>query len=148
MFASFPENLPERQRVLAIGLAIALVVVVFELVRRRKLREEYAVLWFVTASVVLLLAIDLRVLHWLQTLVHADAPVSVLFFGALLFLMLVSLQFSIRLSRLTSRNKNLTQRLALLEDELRALRGRPAAGQELREQRVREPAPKDQDVIA
>lgn len=140
-------DLPERQRVLAIVFAVTVLLVVVELVRKRKLREEYAILWIATATVLLLLAFELRVLYWLAELVHAEAPVSVLFFGAMVFLLAVALQFSVRLSRLTWRNKNLTQRIALLEDELKDLRERQTRV-ELNEQRVAKQPGEQEDVVA
>jgi hypothetical protein len=140
-------DLPERQRVIAIVFAIAILLVVVELVRKRKLREEYAILWIVTASGLLLLAFELRVLYWLTELAHAEAPVSVLFFCACLFLLAVALQFSVRLSKLTWRNKDLTQRLALLEDELKRLHAERAR-EPLTEQRLRDAHARDEDVVA
>jgi len=106
-------DLPERQRLVAI-----ILVLVLELVRRRSLREEYSVLWIVTAVLMLVLALNYRLLVWVTHLIGAVQPQSALFFGALVFVALISLQFSVRLSRLTQRTRTLTQRLALLEEEL------------------------------
>jgi len=116
------EPLPERQRLVAFVIAAGLVVLIFELVRRRKLREEYSWVWVITA-------IGLAVLAWHQDLlltlshwVGSSNAVSTLFFGALLFLLALVLQYSVRLSRLTHRYRTLGQRLALLEEEMQRLR--------------------------
>lgn len=117
--------LPPHQQVVAIVLAIAIVIVVVELVRKRKLREEYSFLWLATAGLLLAMAIETDLLLLFQRIVGAEVPVTALFFGALLFLMLVALQFSVRLSKLTARNKTLCQKIALLERDIEELRGRP-----------------------
>ena len=116
------QPLPERQTVLAIVLAVAMLVVVVELVRKRKLREEYSLVWVGTAAVLILLALKQDLIIELSKLFGAADSSSTLFFLALVFLMLLSLQFSVRMSKLTFRNKVLTQRIALLERELDELR--------------------------
>ncbi len=122
-----PESLqvlPPQQQTVAILLAIGILVVVLELVRKRKLREEYSILWVVTAVLLLAMAIENNLLTFFQRAVGAVLPVSALFFGALLFLMLVALQYSVRLSKLTARNKTLCQKMALLEKDIEELRRR------------------------
>ena len=114
--------LPPRQKLVAIVLASVMLLAVLELVRRRKLREEYSVLWILTAVALLVLALNYRILIWTTKLIGAAVPNSTLFFGGILFVMLLCLQFSIRLSRLTYRMRNLTRRLALLEKEVRDIR--------------------------
>ncbi len=115
-------DIPVPQIILALTLAGSTLVVVIELVRRRKLREEYAWLWISTAVVLMVLALNTKIIAWLANLVQAESPLSILYFCALAFLMLVSLQFSVRLTKLSFRNKILAQQLALLEKEMRDLR--------------------------
>lgn len=114
----------DRQRTVALILAAGAIVLVFELVRRRKLREEYSWVWVAIAAVVATLALQQDLLLVVSQWIGASSPVSTLFFGALLFLMALALQFSVRLSRLTQRHKTLGQRLALLEAELAERRER------------------------
>lgn len=111
--------LPPRQRIVAIVLALTILVTILELVRRRRLREEYSVVWVVTAVALLILAFNYRILVWMTGLIGAAVPNSTLFFGGLLFLMLLCLQFSVRLSRLTYRLRKLTRQVSLLQEELR-----------------------------
>ena len=116
------QNLTPHQKVVAVVLAVVILCGVLELVRRRKLREEYAYFWIGTGILLLGLATYERLLTFFQELIGAKLPTSALFFGALLFLMAVTLQFSIRISRLTIRNKQLVQRVALLEQEVEDLK--------------------------
>ncbi len=115
-----PPALPARQKTVAVVIALGILVVILELVRRRKLREEYAALWLLTGILLLLLAWNYSLLLWLTRLVGAVMPVSTLLFLGILFLLLVSLQFSVRLSTTTRRLKELNQKLAILEAELRS----------------------------
>ncbi len=134
------ETLESGQKWVAMSLAIVLIVVVLELVRRRKLREEYSFLWFGTAALLFALAFEPRLLNLFKNAISAKTVTSALFFGALCFLMLVALQFSIRLTKLTLRNKSLSQKMAILEEELYELRQRLDA--DGREPRTRRDTPK------
>ncbi len=118
------EGLPTQQKIVAVTLAVVMLVVVVELVRKRKLREEYSVLWTLTAVALLLLAIQPPLLNVFKSAIGAVEPIPALLFGGILFLMCLSLQFSIRLSKLTFRNRTLSQRIALLEKELTEVRKR------------------------
>lgn len=112
------ETLPTHHRVVAIILAVVMLLGVIELVRKRKLREEYSAIWALTAVLLLALALEPRLLNLFQQAIGAVLATNALFFGALIFLMLVALQFSVHLSKLTFRVKALSQRLALLEKDL------------------------------
>ncbi|MFQ5503783.1 MAG: DUF2304 domain-containing protein [Planctomycetota bacterium] len=110
---------------MAVTLAVAILLIVLELVRQRKLREEYSVLWIVTGVFLLLLALNYDILIWVTRFIGASFPPTALLFGGILFLILLSLQFSIRLSRLTYRMRSLSQKMALLEEELQREKQRP-----------------------
>lgn len=116
------EPLPGRQRLVAVLLAAGLVVLTFELVRRRKLREEYSWVWLATAVLLAVLALQQDLLLTVSRWIGSSNVVSTLFFGAFLFVMALLLQVSVRLSRLTHRHRTLGQRLALLEEEVARLR--------------------------
>jgi hypothetical protein len=119
------EPLPDRQRITALVVAAALVLLTFELVRRRKLREEYSWVWIATALALAVLALQQDLLLTVSRWIGSASTVSTLFFGAFLFVLALLLQVSVRLSRLTHRHRTLGQRLALLEEELSRLRGKP-----------------------
>jgi ABC-type polysaccharide/polyol phosphate export permease len=138
------DPLPERQRFVAFVIAAGLVVLIFELVRRRKLREEYSWVWVITAIGLAVLAWHQELLLTLSQWVGSSNAVSTLFFGALLFLLALVLQYSVRLSRLTHRYRTLGQRLALLEEEMHRMRNERAREQEQQPQRL----PGDRDEVA
>ncbi|MBX3463407.1 MAG: DUF2304 domain-containing protein [Planctomycetes bacterium] len=114
--------LADRQRLVALILAASLVALTFELVRRRKLREEYSWVWITTAVLLAVLALYQDLLLTVSGWIGSSNVVSTLFFGGFLFVMALLLQISVRLSRLTHRHRTLGQRLALLEEEVARLR--------------------------
>ena len=133
----------QRQRVVAIAGSVTVVLVVFELVRRRKLREEYSWVWIATAGAVSLLALNQSLLLTITRWIGAASSASTLFFGAIVFLLALCIQFSIRLSRLTHRQRTLAQRMALMEEEMRELRR-----QQLEKTPQRRPKASEQDEVA
>lgn len=139
------QELPHNQKITAVVLAVLMLTVVIELVRKRKLREEYSLLWIGTALVLLALALQPRLLNLFQTMIGAVMGTSALFFGCMVFLMLISLQFSVRLSRLTFRLKQLSQQLALQQLELEQLRKRTREAADRRQAEASTPA-RDGDV--
>ncbi len=110
--------MPTRQVVAFLGLSLILLFVILELVRRRTLRVEYSWLWIIACltSIGLILRYDLLVA--LTSLVGAAVPTSTLFFLCILFLALLCLHYSIRISSLTHHVKDLAQEVALLKTGL------------------------------
>jgi hypothetical protein len=104
-----------NQKTVAIVVSLFVLVLIIDLVRKRKLREEYSVLWILTGIGIVVLASWYGLLKKITTLIGAVLPTSTLFFFALIFLILLSLQFSVRISSLQNQMKELTQRMALLE---------------------------------
>jgi len=109
----------DRLQLVAILAAIALLLVVLELVRRRRLLERYALLWLASGIVLLALASWRDGLERLAKLVGIYSPPNALFVVALLFVLALLLHFSAAVSRLADQSKLLAQRLAILEDVVR-----------------------------
>lgn len=103
-------------RIVAIVGSVALLVLIVELVRRRRLKEEYSVLWVATALVLLLLAAWGALLGDLAHLIGATSQSSTLYFFGILFLVFLLLHFSVRVSSLERRVVVLLQEVALLAE--------------------------------
>jgi len=97
-----------------------LLLVVFELIRSRRLRERYALLWLLTGVVLLGLSLWRGGLNtiagWFGVTTYPPAILGAV--GAL-FILVVLLHYSTVISRLSDQNTILAQRLALLEQQLR-----------------------------
>jgi hypothetical protein len=113
---------PVRISIAASIASIVLILVVLELIRGRRLKERYALLWLVTGVVLLVLSLWREGLNtiagWLGV---SGYPPAILFAAATLFIIVVLLHYSTVLSELHDRNVVLAQRLALLEERLQAL---------------------------
>ena len=107
---------------IAIAAAVAsfvLLVIVFELIRSRRLRERYALLWLLTGLVMLALSLWRGGLNTIAGWAGVETyPPAVLFAVAALFVIVVLLHYSTVISKLADQNMILAQRLALLEHEL------------------------------
>ncbi len=119
-----------RLQVVAILGAVALLVLVLELVRRRALMERYALLWLASSIVILALAVWQDALTLLARQLGILSAPNALFFVALGFVLLLLLHFSAAMSRLTDQSKVLAQRQAILEQRLRELEGTVVASEE------------------
>jgi len=110
---------PLKISLAATAASLILVLVVFELIRSRRLRERYALLWLLTGIVLVILSAWRGGLNtiagWLGGRGYTPA---VLFAVGLLFVILVLLHYSTVISRLSDQNVVLAQRLALLETKL------------------------------
>jgi hypothetical protein len=114
-----------RIQIVAIAVTAGLFALVFELVRRRRLMERYALLWLFSSAVLLALAVWRGLLETIASAVGIYYPPSALFVVAFGFILVMLLHFSLSTSRLADQNKVLAQRLALLQqrvDELAAER--------------------------
>jgi hypothetical protein len=109
--------MPIRNKIVALVFGIGMLIIIIDLVRRRKLREEYSWLWLMTGGGILLLTLWFDLLKWVTHLVGAITPSSTIFLFAFLFLIFISLHFSVVISKLTDNNKELAQRYAILEME-------------------------------
>jgi hypothetical protein len=113
--------------------SVALLGVVIELIRARKLRERYALLWLATAGVILIFAVWRSGLHQLSGALGIAYPPNALFALAMLFVIVLLLHYSTVISKLSDRSTTLTQRLALMEERLRELEGQPKPTPQLRD---------------
>ena len=119
-----------RMQALAILAAVVLLVIVLEMVRRRRLMERYALLWMFSALVILALAVWQGALNRLAELMGIYSAPNALFFVAVGFVLLLLLHFSAAMSRLSDQSKVLAQRQAILEQRLREVEdAQPATGE-------------------
>jgi hypothetical protein len=124
--------MPLQQQIFALIVSLVVFVVIIDMVRRRRLREEYSVLWLATSILMFVLVLRYEWLVALTALIGAELPTTTLFLGSIIFLMLLSVQFCIKISRLTGQVKNLSQENALIKLEIEKLgRSGPASPDEM-----------------
>lgn len=106
-----------KQQIFSILLSLAVFFMTIELVRKKRLREEYSLLWLSTSLMMIILIVRYEWLVTLTKFIGAVLPTTTLFLGSIIFLMLMSVQFSIKISRLADQIKDLVQENALLRYE-------------------------------
>jgi len=107
-----------RLAVISIIASAAFFLGILELVRRRRLREEYSILWLFGSVIVLVLSVKQNWLNWISGLAGISYPPSLLFLVGIFFIIMILVHFSIVISKLMRMNKRLTQEIALLKSLL------------------------------
>ena len=118
-----------------LGLVVALIVtvVLFEMLRRHRLREKYALVWFFVTLGLILITVFPAVLTAAADLLHVQVPANLLFFLGSLLLLAMSLQHSYELGRLEERTRTLAEEVALLRlglEQVDRTRATDAAGEQ------------------
>jgi len=105
-------------QIVSIIVTGGMFAVIFELLRRKRLMERYALLWLFASAVLLALAVWKGLLTTIAHAIGIYYPPSALFVIAFGFILVMLLHFSLVISRLADQNKVLAQRLGLLQQRL------------------------------
>jgi hypothetical protein len=111
-------------KILSIIVSASVLIFVVELIRRGRLKEKYALLWLLAGGILLVLSRSRDLLEYLSRFVGIYYPPSLLFLLAFLFLLLITLHFSVVISGLSEKNKKLAQEIALLRQEIQEVPNR------------------------
>jgi hypothetical protein len=110
---------PQR---IAVVVTLLFLILVIDLVRRRRLVERYALLWISAALVLVILALWNGALNWIADRLGILSPPNALFLIGVGALFVLALHFSVAFSRLSEETKILAQELARLDREQRRIR--------------------------
>jgi hypothetical protein len=117
----------ERIEIVALIVSIVLLIVVLELVRRRKLTEEYSFLWILSSILLLALSVRREILHTVARWLGVYYPPTVLVMLLIVMVFVASLCFSVIVSRQRQQIERLIEETAILSAELRDLRAQLAS---------------------
>lgn len=104
-----------RVAILSVLASAAVLLYILEMVRRRRLREEYSILWLAGGIVMLVFSLKKDWLEWAADAAGIYYPPSFLFLIGMLFILLILIHFSITITKLYQMNKKMAQELALLK---------------------------------
>lgn len=124
-------------QVVAVVVSLGFLLAVLELVRRRRLTEEYSFLWIGFALLLLVLSLWREILHAVARWLGVYYPPAVLLLALLFFVFVASLYFSVVISRQRRQIERLVEDVAILAAEVREVREgevRQAQSQEPKEQ--------------
>jgi hypothetical protein len=107
-----------KLNILTAVFGVLLLLVILELLRRRQLREKYAILWIVVGLAVVPLAIFPRGLDRVAKLVGVASGASLVLFLGLVFLLLICTHLSWEVSQLEEETRTLAEEIALIRTRL------------------------------
>lgn len=108
----------------ALLLALAIVGLVLEMLRRKKFREKYATLWLVVGALTVVLAAFPQLLNIAAELLGVQLPSNLLFILSILLLLGVCLHLSWELSILEDETRTLAEEVAILRTQIEEVAGR------------------------
>ena len=123
----------DRVEIVAIAVSVLLLVVVFELVRRRKLTEEYSFLWILSSLALLVLSVKRGILHAVAGWLGVYYPPAVLLLLLIVMVFVASLCFSVIVSRQRRQIERLIEETAILSAEVRELQAAQPGSDDRRE---------------
>ena len=112
----------DRVQILAIAASVVLLLVVLELVRRRRLVEEYSLLWVLAALALIGVSLRRDILDSTARWLNVHYPPAVLVLLLIFIVFVASLCFSVILSRQQQQIERLIDETAILSAEIRELR--------------------------
>jgi len=123
--SSIGSNIQTTQYI-AIAVSISLFLYILYLVRKKRIKEEYSLLWLSSSIVFIVFSIWRHGLEYFAKLIGIAYPPAALFLILMLAIFLILIEFSVNISKLAGNNKILAQELALLRNKVEALEaGKP-----------------------
>ena len=107
--------------IFGVASAVLTLVVVVEMLRRRRLRERHAVWWLIAGTLALIIGVFPPVLVWAAALVGVAVPLNLVFFVSVAVLFLVCIQHSAELTSLEAKTRTLAETAALQDLRIKAL---------------------------
>jgi hypothetical protein len=111
-----------KTQLIAIVVSISLFLYILYLVRKKKIKEEYSLLWLFSSLVFIFFSIWRNGLEYFAKLVGIAYPPAALFIILMLAIFLILIEFSIIISKLSEKNKVLAQEVALLKYEIELIK--------------------------
>lgn len=118
-----------RTQIFVIVLGLVMLLFILNMVRRKQLREQYSLLWILSATVLTLSAVFIDGVDRLAHAIGIYYPPAFLFLIAILLVLTLQFHFSTVISSLREQNKQLTQDVGILAAELDEMKRRAARGE-------------------
>lgn len=119
--------IPLIQRLVAIAISLILLLVTIHLIRKHKLREQYALLWLIATVAILILSTFGGIVGALADLFNVSYSPTLALVAGLLFALMVLLTQSVALSNQADQSRDMAQQMALLEFRLKELEAKEIA---------------------
>ena len=110
-------EIPIIRQLVPLAMALVVLLVTVEMIRRRKLREEYAMLWLVTSLVLIVLGVFPSLVIWLQDKLNVNY-LTIVVLAIFLFMAMIVMHFAMVISKQAEDIRQLAQRMALINQRL------------------------------
>ncbi|MGH3879197.1 MAG: DUF2304 domain-containing protein [Actinophytocola sp.] len=120
----------DNNYLIALVGSVLILAGIVELLRRRQLKEKYAVLWLIVGLVLVVFTAFPALLTRISSALGVAVPTNLLFFVAILFLVGVVLHLSWEASRLESETRKLAEDLAIMRMDLNELKREKEASED------------------
>ena len=110
-----------RTQLIALVIAGSALLMILELVRRRRLRIGYSLIWLMVGVATMILILFPPIVSIVDRLMGLGSPRSLLFTAGIAFAFWIALDHSLTLTRLWRQDKDIAQQHALLERQVRQL---------------------------
>lgn len=111
-----------RLQIIIAVLVVLILVYMINMVRKHSIDLRYSLKWFLLCILVLILDVFPGILTWLAKLAGIAVPSNMIFFVAILLLLLTVYSLTASVSRLSEKTRRLTQEIAILRDEVERLK--------------------------
>ena len=108
----------ERVQIFAIIGSIAIFLLIIELIRKKRIKEQYSLLWFFFGLAFIIFSVWRDALEWLAHLMGIAYAPSALLLILVIAIFLILIQFSVIISKLSDKNDRLIQEVALLKEQV------------------------------
>lgn len=102
----------------ALALSLAVVLFLISLMRKRRLREKYAIIWLLLATVIVVVGAFPQTVLWLTRVVGVEIPANLVFAVAIVVLLIVCIQLSTEVTAIEEKTRTLVEEVALLRLEV------------------------------
>ncbi len=109
-------------QLLSVSFSLFIFILIFEMVRKKRIKEEYSLLWFFMGSVFFLLSLFPSTIDFLGKLFGIHYAPTLILLIIIGFLIMLMIHFSIVISKLSNVNKELLQEMGLLKNEIETLK--------------------------
>ncbi|MCU4182924.1 DUF2304 domain-containing protein [Acidiferrimicrobium sp. IK] len=113
---------------IALVAAVVTIAALVEMLRRRQIRQKYAITWVLVGVAVAVVAVDPGLFNGLAHALGVINPPDLLAVMAALFLLLVTVHLSWEIGRLEDRSRLLAEEVALLRADLEERDARDRTG--------------------
>lgn len=118
------QMMTDHQKIFAVLASACLVMVILAFVYKRKIKERYSWLWLLTGVIIFFVVVRYDVLIFITRLIGAYSTQTALFIFGLMFLILINIHFSMKISEFSNQIRSIVQTLAILQKEIESLKER------------------------